>query len=160
MLHGRKLLEDPDPVAPLAEALCGLLRNRLQDAAKRYAVVHKEGLERLETTATWQQLGQSQRDSLIRELGLEMLPSIKVACERDVIATLQTSSLTEWDARILALPQRFASALEAAARLLEPKAHRVGLPTRALTSEAEIDAWLGEVREVLVNELKKGPVIT
>ena len=77
-----------------------------------------------------------------------------------MIAALKRSSLSEWDARILALPQRFASALEAAVKLLEPTAHRVSLPSRTLASEEEIEAWLDEARTLLVKELKQGPVIT
>ena len=70
VLDNRKLLDDPDPVAPLADALCGLLRNKLQDAATRYADAHEEGMQRLGDAAEWKKLEKAQRDTLLRERGL------------------------------------------------------------------------------------------
>ena len=49
--------------------------------------------------------------------------------------------------------------MEAAAKLLEPKATRVSLPSATVTDEAELEAWLGKVRTEVVTKLKDGPVI-
>jgi hypothetical protein len=48
----------------------------------------------------------------------------------------------------------------AAAEAMEPRIQFVNLPRQTLKNEAEIDAWLEEVRSRLQEALQEGPVIT
>ena len=55
--------------------------------------------------------------------------------------------------------RRVARALEEAAKLLEPTAVRVSLPSATIRSEGELRAWLGEVETKVRAQLGQGPVI-
>ena len=46
-----------------------------------------------------------------------------------------------------------------AAKLLEPKAHRITLPKATIKSEDEADAWLAQAKKQIIDNLKDGPVI-
>ena len=59
----------------------------------------------------------------------------------------------------MALSARAEDALASAAALLEPKARDVTLPAVMLKTEAELDEWLGKVRERVAKALADGPVI-
>jgi len=49
-------------------------------------------------------------------------------------------------------------ALTAAARKLEPTVQPVTPPRRVVRSEADLDAWLAEVKAVVLEKLPSGPV--
>ena len=57
------------------------------------------------------------------------------------------------------MPQRFSRALDEASRLLEPKAHRVVLPSATIHNGTELDQWLAGARTQVEDKLKDGPVI-
>ena len=84
---------------------------------------------------------------------------IKVANEDEIYFTVRENSLANRQNIVDALPQRFQSALEEATRLLMPKATRVSLPAATISNEEELEAWVGEVRNRVKEQLKKGPVI-
>jgi hypothetical protein len=156
---GRKLLDDPDPVPPLADALTKLLRKKVQSLAKAYAESHAVELKRLKESRSWTALDQGQQTGLLTTHRLDTVPQPSLGSEEEVLQALASTSLSSWDSQILALPARFGAVLEAAAKVLAPKAHRVSLPSRTLESETHVDEWLAEAREILMKELKKGPVI-
>ena len=68
-------------------------------------------------------------------------------------------SLSELQAICDALPTRFSNALNAAAKLLEPKAQPVTLPGGTIKNEDDLKAWLTSAEEQIREKLKDGPVI-
>jgi hypothetical protein len=60
--------------------------------------------------------------------------------------------------RIAAMPTRFDKVLEEAARELEPEVKFVKLPKRILKSQADVDQWVEEVRQQLMDAVDNGPV--
>ena len=82
-----------------------------------------------------------------------------MSSEPALIASLDSHDLGRWQMLIEAIPQRFANALQEAARLLEPKAVTVRLPGGTMHSDAEIAAWLKAAEALLKEKLKQGPVI-
>ena len=70
------------------------------------------------------------------------------------------SRLSAWETEAVAVPTRMRQAAEQAAKLLEPKAVRVRPKSTTLHSEAEVDAYLAELRNEILGHLKDGsPVI-
>ena len=45
-----------------------------------------------------------------------------------------------------------------AAELLQPKLQRISLPRKTFESEADVDAWLDEVKQQILSKLNDGPV--
>ena len=44
-------------------------------------------------------------------------------------------------------------------KLLEPKVQQVKLPNRTLKTEADIKAWLEEVEQQMLMNIKNGPLV-
>ncbi|WP_020505452.1 BREX system P-loop protein BrxC [Lamprocystis purpurea] len=157
----RQLLDDPDLIAPLVANLTQLLRdalNRLDDA---YAARHAEGLARLEADTNWQQLEPEQRYPLMSAQSLHEAarPKVAVQSTSDVLTTLDTCALSMFSDRVAAMPARFEQVAQAAAELCEPQAQFIQVPRRTLKTDAEIDAWLDEVKQQLKAALAQGPVV-
>jgi len=155
----RSLLADPDPVTSLASAACDLLRQKLtaaQDTASRF---QKENRAALDASEAWQKITPAQRQELESRYSLNELPAADVSSEPALIASLDSHDLDRWQMLIEAIPQRFANALQDAARLLEPKAVTVRLPGGTLHDDAEIEAWLKKAGATLKEKVKQGPVI-
>jgi hypothetical protein len=155
----RGLLQDPDPVAPLLKDVAKALRDALVARKKEFDQVHSDETARLSADATWQKLSDEQRAQLRAEHRLDEKPTLAVGTDEEVLKSAEATSLGGWTTRTHALPGRFAAAREAAARLLEPKAIRVSLPGATVHDEAELDAWLADVRQRVAEQLKKGPAI-
>ena len=156
----RMLLADPDPVKPLISSLAQLLRDAVNDLDQRYASTHEQGMARLRQDENWQKLEPEQRHELMAEQKLTEAerPKVNVQTTGDLIKTLSAMPLSNFNDRVAAMSARFDRVLQDAALLMEPKVHFVGIPHRILKSEAEIDAWLDEMKAALTAALKKGPV--
>lgn len=63
-----------------------------------------------------------------------------------------------WDEKRDALRGQLTRALNLAARKLEPKVQPVTPPRRILRNEADLDAWVAEVRKTVLTKLAEGPV--
>jgi hypothetical protein len=155
----RGLLTEPDPISPLIQKILGALRQALNALQSELESTFEREQSRLEGSEAWRKLSPQQRDDLIQRFNLQKPAPIKVGTEDEIYFTLRENSLANRRNIVDALPQRFQSALEEATRMVMPKAVRVPLPTRTIENEDEMEAWVGEVRAVVREQLKKGPVI-
>ncbi|MCY2987653.1 MAG: hypothetical protein NTY19_07295 [Planctomycetota bacterium] len=87
------------------------------------------------------------------------MPAIAVGTTYDVLTTLQKTKVSEPQAICDALPTRFSYALSSAAKLLEPKAQSVSLPSGTIKNDDELKAWLAAAEGRIREKLKDGPVI-
>nr|WP_204208337.1 BREX system P-loop protein BrxC [Prosthecochloris sp. CIB 2401] len=157
----RQLLDEPDIVTPLISNLTQMLRDELNSINQEWDTLWSKGEEQLEQDANWQQLEPEQRyDLRVRQqLVQTSVPQIAVENTEAIVQTLDTIGLQQLRDRIAAMPSRFERVLLGAAQMMEPEAHEVDLPSRTLKTEADVDAWLTESRAMLLNSIKKGPVI-
>ena len=158
----RSLLDDPDPVQPLLANLTQQFREAFNALQERYAAEHAAGMKRLEADDNWQQLSPDQRHDLLaaKRLTAHDAPEITLGVTDQVLETLSHVRPDALADRIAALPSRFDEVLVKAAEEMEPEVQFVNLPRRTLKSEADIDAWLEDVRRELREALQDGPVIT
>jgi hypothetical protein len=155
----RGLLSEPDLVPPLIQKVLGVLREALNSLQRELETTFEREQARLEGSEVWRKLSDEQREQLVQRFNLQKPPPIRVANEDEIVFTLRENSLANRRNVVDALPQRFQSALEEATRLVMPKATRVSLPTATIQNEEELEAWVGEVRVAVKEQLKKGPVI-
>jgi hypothetical protein len=155
----RLLLADPDPVPPIVTAAAESLRARINASHAAWQSAWDLGEERLRADATWDKLTPEQKHEIRAECGLLEVMKPAVDTPQAISEALSQRSLSEWDNMAKALPARIDDALAAAAVELEPKAHTVHLPSALVKTEADLDEWIGKVRERISAELKNGPVI-
>jgi len=155
----RGLLNDPDPVPGMVEALTHSLRSALNAAYARCQVLQQEGSSSLCASDTWNRLTAADRDDLSRQYQLDHLPGIKVGSTDEVLATLGATKLQEWGTLSDAIPSRFSQALAAAEKRLEPKAQQVKLPSVTIKNEDDLKTWLATVEATIRARLNDGPVI-
>ena len=158
----RSLLDDPDPVQPLLANLTQQFREAFNALQQRYEAEHAAGMQKLEADDNWQQLSPDQRHDLLaaKRLTAHDAPEITLGVTDQVLETLSHVRPDALADRIAALPSRFDEVLVKAAEEMEPEVQFVNLPRRTLKSEADIDAWLEDVRRELREALQDGPVIT
>jgi hypothetical protein len=154
----RQLLADPDPVAPLAEKLTDLLRQKLTALNAGYKQAHQDGMMELEATEAWSKISSEDRESILARNRLTAVPGIKVGTEAELVESLNDTSLEMWQAHCDALPQRLQKALREAAKLIEPKVVYVTLAAATIRNEEELEAWLEKVKAQLKASLQKGPI--
>jgi len=155
----RLLLSEPDPVLPLVKSLEDALRRELAAYSQRYGTEMESQTAQLEADSSWQKLAEGKRSAIRQSCGITPAASLTVGTREDLIKALQKNPLKIWKDRIDALPERFATAREMAAKELEPKSQTVNIPRRTLRNDEEIDAWVKEVTDQLKTALIKGPVV-
>ena len=160
IVQHRRLLDDPDLVAPLVDGVTQLLRDELNARTAHYTAAHQLGMQRLAGDASWNQLDAGQRDALLapHHLSTADSPQVHVSHTKAILATLDALPLTTFADRIAALAGRFDAVLAAAAKLVEPKTQFVKLSRPTLKTAADIDAWLQTVDQQLRAALANGPV--
>jgi hypothetical protein len=159
ILNDRLLLDATDHCGPLIKKTADLLRAELSARRDVFAKARESQVTRLDAASAWKKLAAEQQHDLLVATPIAANDITPIATEDDLAAALRRAPLPHWQDRIDALPARVDTLLAAAAKLLEPKAQRVTLPSATLKSEADLDAWLAESRQTIAKALKDGPVI-
>jgi hypothetical protein len=105
------------------------------------------------------ELKPDQKQALVAEYQLNGVPQVAVGSTEEVLATLESTKLKEWNNLCDALPTRFGKAHEAAAKMMEPKAQHVKLTGGTIRNEDDLKSWLSSAEEQIREKLKDGPVI-
>jgi hypothetical protein len=155
----RRLLDASDPVPDIRKAAVDALRAAATAAHGEYEKTYNEQMIALTDSDNWKKLTAEQQKRILIDEGIDALPTLSVGTEADLIRGLEQTPLPAWKTRADALPQQFARAAMAAARLLEPKTQRVHLTSGTLKTEQEVTVWLAETEKDILVKLKNGPVV-
>jgi hypothetical protein len=155
----RLLMHAPDPVAPLIKELADALRGALVDAAKGAKEDQEKALADIEASAEWQRLDPADREPILAASGLSAAAVPAVGSDDELLKALDATSLNAWAERRQAIPAKVATARAAVAKKLEPKSVTVNAPAATLRTEADVDAYLAELREQLLRHVTNGETI-
>jgi hypothetical protein len=156
----RSLLTDPDPVQTLVTNLSNDLRAALQLARKRLVDERDGELAWLKNTDEWQMLSDEEWEKIFKANDVAPVDPLTVGTEDALLATLDTKPLKTWQDWIVSVPVRIARSREQAAKQLEPKAVRVRPKSATLKTVTEVDAYLVELRQEIVERIETGsPVL-
>jgi hypothetical protein len=156
---GRRLLDEPDPIAPITAALCDGLRQELTAAHERYRQAFEAGQAQLAADPQWGRLDEEKRAEILRSVGLTLAPAPVVGSEDELLASLREATIPEWDDRAAAIPAKVGQARERAAKELEPKAQRFTPPSAHLASADDVDRYVTDLKDELLRRIGEGPVI-
>jgi hypothetical protein len=155
----RMLLAATDPVAPLRGLFANLLRKAATDAYDQCSKAYERAKSDLDTNPLWGQLGHTDRDRILSDVGLMPPAKPDVSTDDALLAHLEKRPLASVQTELAAIAGRAAQAVERAAKLLEPKSRPISLESATLRTAAEIDGWLARQRATLLDAIKSGPVL-
>lgn len=143
---GRQLLDTPDPTEPTLKAIRDLLKTLTTSGYERLKQAREEGLAELTDAAEFKDLTNEQWDTIIaqHQLGPITVPALNTHDE--LRKALTEHAPGKWDDHIAVLHSRYDKAREAAAKLLTPDAVTVTVPGKNVHNDAELDAWIEQVR--------------
>lgn len=154
----RSLLDEPNPVATHIKELTAKLREALQHHVQSYLDTHATQLQQLEADVHWQQLDIDQRQELLQGRQLLTMDEPNYGSPEALIEALQHTSLSQWADRTASLASKFESARLEAVKLLQPKVQHMHLPRVTIQTEAELEQWLADVKQQVLDKLNDGPV--
>jgi hypothetical protein len=156
---GRRLLEEPDPVPPLRQNAAAELRQRLNAAFDAYAAALEKAEAALRADTNWQALAPDDKRAIRAANGLLPVAKPEVASPEDIVTALNARSFAAWGDLTRGLPAGVQVALDGAAERLQPQVQPITLPAAGTVADAAaLEAWLGQVRAVLLEALARGPV--
>lgn len=154
----RSLLDEPNPVTVLIQQLVSKLRDAVQFHVQAYLDRHADCLAQLQADSHWQQLSEEQQRQILDKRKLLTLEQPALNDAEAIIDSLSEVSLELWTERADSLASKFDSARLEAAELLQPKLQRINLPRKTFETEADVEAWLAEVKQQILSKLNDGPV--
>jgi len=155
---GRSLLVEPDSVPPLIAAASDDLRSQANAAHAAWQTAWEAGEARLKADPAWDKMNPDQRHQLRIEHSLLQQEAPDLSTPAKIVESLSARGLSQWRDMALALPARIDAALRDAAVELEPKTQTITIPRRVIRSNADLDAWLAEIRAEIAPLLADGPV--
>ena len=155
----RRLLDVRDPVPDIRKAAVDTLRTAVTASHAECEKTFKERMAALTAGDNWKKLKADQQKQILANEGIDVLPVLTVGSEPELIQALEQTSLPAWKTRTDALPQQFARAAMAAAKLLEPKAQSVHLTSETLKSQEDVKTWVAVTEKGLIKKLKNGPIV-
>ncbi|MBA4500884.1 BREX system P-loop protein BrxC [Marinobacterium marinum] len=158
IIDQRSLLAEPNPVTGLIQQLVAKLREAIQFHVKAYLNRHAECLAQLQADSHWQQLDEPQQNQILAKRKLLTLDEPALNDAEAIIDSLNDVSLELWSERTDSLTGKFDSARVEAVELLQPKLQRINLPKTTFESEADLDTWLEQVKQQVLDKLNEGPV--
>ena len=154
----RSVLDEPNPVTGLTQPLVSKLREALQFHVQAYLSRHAECLAQLQADTHWQQLSPEQQHDILNKRKLLSMDEPALSDAEAIIDSLNEVSLEQWTDRTDSLSSKFDSARLEAVQLLQPKLQRITLPRVTFESAVDVDAWLAQVKQQIIDKLNDGPV--
>jgi hypothetical protein len=155
----RLLLQEPDLIQPILTAVTDKLLTILNKRKEQYNGIYDLRMGDLQANAYFKKLTPEQKHGILAKHQLLVKPEIKALDSHSLLNQLNKASLYTWDTKIAALPGQFQSALEDAVLLSAPQAKTYSLPRKTITSQAEIDSYVAELKAELENLLKESSSI-
>ena len=155
----RILLTDPNPVPPLLNGVMTALRGEVSEAHGRLRKERNRKVAELEGSDIWNKLRAENSASILESNGLGPIPDLDIGTDQTLIDCLEDTSLQDWENRLLALETRVDRAKEEAAKLLEPTGVVVKPMPATLTSRDDVETYISELRERLLEQVDEYPVI-
>lgn len=155
----RRLLDASDPVLEILKAAVDAPRAALTGVHTEYEKTYTEQTAALTAGDNWKKLKADQQKQILADEGIDGLPALDVGSGADLIHTLEQTASPAWKTETDALPQQFARAAMAAAKLVEPKTQCVHLSSGALKTEQDVRAWLADTEKDLMATMKDGPIV-
>lgn len=144
--QNRSLLAEPNPIEPLLKQAIEAIRMAIMKKYQDFQDEYQTCLQELEQDAIWAQLSSSQQSELLTKHHLDNLEMQPLSGNDRVIDSIENTSLTQWSDKTSALAGRFSRVRQEAVDRLVPKAKQVQLSKVVINTEAELDAWLKQVR--------------
>ena len=157
VVSGRQLLLEPDPVAPIRQALSAALREALNAAHALHESRLNGETKELDTQVVWAKLAEPERLRLLEQTGAVSRPAPLVGTDVELLESLNRCDLAGWRTQTDAISARCSAALDMAIRAATPTAKRVKLPSATIHNEADLEAWLAQAKAAVVETLKEGP---
>jgi hypothetical protein len=156
----RSLLSEPDPLPPLASQLGAALRTALNSYQAGWKALYQQEMTALAQSFEWQQLPEAQRQSILSSQRLAAQPPMQLGSESQLLESLASDSLNDWENRLAALPARIQQARAEAAQRMAPQAVHLSPPHATLHSAQEVEDYLDALRRDLLEQIEQGrPVI-
>ncbi|WP_439504871.1 BREX system P-loop protein BrxC [Sediminibacterium sp.] len=152
--NDRLLLQEPDLIQPILTAITDKLLNILNKRKEQFNALYDLRMSDLQSNEYFKKLTPEQKHSILAKHQLLVKPEIKTLDAHTLVNQLQKASLYTWDTKIAALPGQFQSALEDAILLSAPQAKTFSLPRTTISSQAEIDSYVTELKTELEILLK------
>lgn len=150
----RLLLQEPDPVQPILNAVTEKLVEILNNKKKQYNEIYDREMKELQENEYFKKTTPEQKYQILAKHQLHSKQEIKSLDSTSLLNQLKKSSLYNWDTKIAALSGQFQSALDESVLLSEPKAKTYSLPRKTISSQSEIEEYITELKAELENLLK------
>jgi len=159
ILDDQQLLDEPNPVLPLVDAIIPPLREAVLSAVESLKAHHAEAVAELEALDEWEKLDDDAWREIFTEIGFSPPQTVDVSNRANLLTVLTDAPLDSWKDKIEVVRARARRAREMAARRLAPKAVQVTPEPATLSTADEVDAYVDGLRQRLAKHIEAGETV-
>ena len=135
------------------------LRAELQAKLDELSAAQQAAIGELEQWPDWSRLDEREWRSILEDSQLAPVDSPATATNGELLDALDAKPLSAWKDRISMVPGRRDQVRGKAAKRLEPESVTVTLPSTTIKSEAELDAFVDDLRAAVLEHVKAGKTV-
>jgi hypothetical protein len=155
----RGLLNDPDPVAPIATTIANTLRSRLSKSHELHAAEVIKAQNTLDSDASWQKLKPEQQKAILATHKIVSPSKPTISTDAELLESLAECKIDARENLATVVRAGISAALTDAAKILKPAARSIKFAPATLENESQVESWIAERKKQLLEEIKTGPVI-
>jgi hypothetical protein len=155
----RGLLNDPDPVAPIATTIANTLRSRLSKSHELHAAEVIKAQNALDSDASWQKLKPEQQKAILATHKIVSPSKPTISTDAELLESLAECKIDARENLATVVRAGIPAALTDAAKILKPAARSIKFAPATLENESQVESWIAERKKQLLEEIKTGPVI-
>ena len=155
----RGLLNDPDPVAPIATTIANTLRSRLSKSHELHAAEVIKAQNALDSDASWQKLKPEQQKAILATHKIVSPSKPTISTDAELLESLAECKIDARENLATVVRAGISAALTDAAKILKPAARSIKFAPATLENESQVESWIAERKKQLLEEIKTGPVI-
>lgn len=157
----RSVLAEPDPVRPLIATLVDAARAEILQRFAELKAAREQGVAELQDVPEFMRLPRDTWREIVEACGLGPVPEIELGTDDEVLAELARRPLPNWDDLIEGMKGRVEKARRLLAEAVAPDVETIPYtpPARRLTTPADVDAYVNEVKAALMSEIQAGKAV-
>jgi hypothetical protein len=140
----------------LLQKVADLLWTELNALKSAYNTAWQFQMADLQTNAYFEKLTPEAKHQLLVRHNILHAADVKKQDSSALLNSLRHTSLDAWSTKLSALPSQFQAALAEAVKMAEPKAQTYTLPRKTISTQADLEVYLKDLRKELEEKLATG----
>lgn len=150
----RALLAEPDPIRPVIDHLCDVLRRALLMEWADFNAARESGVADLNSSQEWRGLDPGAKNTILQAVGLGDKGETSIGTISELLSALDSTPIRDWAYRTQAVPAQVGRALARAAASAESETVEIARTRAVIRERGDLDKYVADLRDEVLPHLE------